>query len=462
MDRHTSRHAIVWVTALAMTLGLAPASPAQAHIGSSQAVGGRGTAIIDGKLSSGEWVDAGAVDLAVKIGSGQTTRGRVLIQNDDQNLYFALWVDVRDVPSSVIFSSFVVEFDNDHSGGTRDEGDDVFVANPPGNFFDDYRTYLPPCPADALCGLLDSDGGGTSDGHVVTIRTADEVVYEISKPLDSADDAHDFSLHAGDIVGFWLDLVVFTPTEFLETAYPTFGPSPSLMADLRIVGATPPPPADTTAPTITSSISPAPNSNGWNNVPTTISWIVADAESGIATSSGCEPTTVSADTAAATSTCTATNGAGLSASANATVRLDATAPVIAFDGNAGTYQIDQIVEIHCTASDALSGLATSSDCGSISGPAYAFPIGTSNYLRSTTDRAGNTTSAATSITIDVTAASLCNLTTSFVSNDGVANSLCKKLEAGSSNAFGYELEAQTGKAISSHDAAILLALVTRL
>ena len=462
MDEHIGRHAIVWITALAITLGLSPVTPAQAHIGGTQPVGGRGTAVIDGHLSSGEWVGAGAVDLSVKVGGSQTARGRVLIQNDDQNLYFALWVDVRDVPSSVIFSSFVVEFDNHHSGGMREEGDDVFVANPPGNFFDDYRTYLPPCPAGALCGLLDTDGGGTSDGHVVTVRTADEVVYEISKPLDNADNAHDFSLRAGDVVGFWLDLVVFTPTEFLETTYPTFGPSPSLMADLRIVGATPPPPADTTAPAINPSISPAPNANGWNNGPTTISWTVADAESGIATSSGCGPTTVSADTAAATSTCTATNGAGLSASANATVRLDATAPVIAFDGNAGTYQIDQIVEIGCTASDALSGLMTSSDCGSISGPAYAFPIGTSTYVRGATDRAGNTTSASTSISVAVTAASLCGLTTSFVLKDGVANSLCKKLEAGSYDAYRNELEAQTDKAITPHDAEILLALVTRL
>jgi hypothetical protein len=456
MKMHVGRHAIVFITVLAITLGLAPAVPGQAHVGNSQAVGGRGTATIDGHLSSGEWVNAGAVDLAVKIGGGQTTRGRVLIQNDDQNLYFALWVDVRDIPSSVIFSSFVVEFDNDHSGGTRDEGDDVFVANPPGDFFDDYRTYLPPCPANALCGLLDTDGDGTSDGRVVTIRTADEVVYEISKPLDSADDAHDFSLHAGDIVGFWLDLVVFTPTEFLETPYPTSGPSPSLMADLRIVG------ADTTAPAISSSISPMPNASGWNNGPTTISWIVSDPESGIATSSGCGPTTVSNDTAATTSTCTATNGAGLSAKATATVRLDVTAPVITFDGNAGTYQIDEIVEIHCIASDALSGLATPSDCGSISGPAYTFPFGPSTYLRSATDRASNTTSASTTIRVAVTSASLCVLTTSFVSKHVIANSLCKKLEAGSYNAYVSELEAQTGKAISPHDAEILSALVTRL
>ncbi len=461
MDKNVGRHAIAWITALAITLGLSPAIPAQAHFGNSQPVGGRGTALIDGHLAPGEWVGAGVVDLAVKIGGGQTTRGRVLIQNDDQNLYFALWIDVRDVPSSVIFSSFVVEFDNDHSGGTRDEGDDVFVANPPGDFFDDYRTYLPPCPAAALCGLLDSDGGGTSDGHVVTVRTADEVVYEVSKPLDSADDAHDFSLRAGDIVGFWLGVVVFTP-DFQETTYPVSGPSPSLMADLRIVGSTPPPLADTTAPTINSSISPAPNANGWNNGPTTVSWTVADPESDIATSSGCGPTTLSNDTAATTSTCAATNGAGLSATASATVRLDATAPLIAFDGNAATYQVDQIVDIHCTASDALSGLATSSDCGSISGPAYAFPIGTSTYLRGATDRAGNATSASTSFTVDVTAASLCSLTASFVSNDGVAASLCKKLDAGAYPAFRHELEAQTGKAIPSPYAAILLALVTRL
>jgi hypothetical protein len=300
---------------------------------------------------------------------------------------------------------------------------------------------------------------GTNDGRLVMVRTPAEVVYEVSKPLDSADDAHDFSLRPGDVVGFWMSLSVFTPTEHVDTAYPFFVPSAPGMADLRIVGPTP---QDTTPPTIASSISPAPNASGWNSEPTTVSWTVADAESGVASSSGCGPTLITSDTAATATTCSATNGAGLSATSSVTVRLDATPPLVTLDGNAGTYDVDDNVQIDCTASDALSGLATPTDCGSVSGPAYTFPIGASIHERTATDLAGNTTTAAATFTVVVTTDGTCELATSFVANQGIATSLCKKLETGSYDAFRNELRALTGNAISPHDAETLLALVSAL
>jgi hypothetical protein len=53
-----------------------------------------------------------------------------------------------------------------------------------------------------------------------------------------------------------------------------------------------------------------------------------DPQSGIASSSGCAPTTLTADTTGATLTCSAINGAGLSASVPATIKIDKTTPVI--------------------------------------------------------------------------------------------------------------------------------------
>ncbi len=83
---------------------------------------------------------------------------------------------------------------------------------------------------------------------------------------------------------------------------------------------------DRSPPVIVSSVTPPPNAAGWNNSDVTIAWTVLDAGSGIATSVGCSPVTLTSETAGQNFTCTATNTAGLSASASVTVKLDKTPP----------------------------------------------------------------------------------------------------------------------------------------
>jgi hypothetical protein len=114
--------------------------------------------------------------------------------------------------------------------------------------------------------------------------------------------------------------------------------------------------------------------------------------------------------------CTATDSAGhASDAATATVRLDRTAPTVAYSGNAGTYGVDATVDIWCAASDALSGLdSAATDCTSIRGPAYRFAIGTNTFTASAADIAGNRAMASTSFDVRVTAAGLCVLTIRFV------------------------------------------------
>lgn len=159
---------------------------------------------------------------------------------------------------------------------------------------------------------------------------------------------------------------------------------------------------------------------------------------------------------------TVTNQDGLT-SAERTVAvntLDVTAPVITFAGNAGTYTVDQQVAISCSATDSESGVA-SSTCTTWKGPAYTFTVGGAGNTLSATavDYAGNPASASTSFTVGVSNASLCALVQRFVSNAGVAKSFCAKLAPGSYGAFRNEVSAQTGKKISSADAAVLLQLV---
>ncbi|HKH31415.1 MAG TPA: hypothetical protein VKA45_10210, partial [Gaiellaceae bacterium] len=58
--------------------------------------------------------------------------------------------------------------------------------------------------------------------------------------------------------------------------------------------------------------------------------------------------------------------------------------------------------------------------------------------------------------------SLCALVRSYVGSAGVANSLCTKLARGAYAAFANEVDAQTGKALTADEAAILKGLVAQL
>ena len=93
-----------------------------------------------------------------------------------------------------------------------------------------------------------------------------------------------------------------------------------------------------------------------------------------------------------------------------TIKRDANGPVIAFAGNAGTYSVDQTVSITCSATDAMSGIASSS-CPSASGEAYSFAIGANSLAATASDQAGNQSSATASFTVAVTTDGLCALTT---------------------------------------------------
>jgi hypothetical protein len=218
---------------------------------------------------------------------------------------------------------------------------------------------------------------------------------------------------------------------------------------------------DASAPTIAPTVSGTMGLAGWYTSDVTVLWNVADGTSGVASNSGCSATTTTTDNGGTTYTCTATNGAGLSATQSVSARRDATVPAIAYAGNAGSYTVDQTVAITCSASDAMSGLAGNT-CANVSGAAYTFAAGTNNFSAAAQDVAGNGNTASTSFTVVVTPGSVCALVERWVSNAGVANSMCVKLRQGSYGAFRNELSAQSGKKITEANAAILLRLVNLL
>ena len=68
--------------------------------------------------------------------------------------------------------------------------------------------------------------------------------------------------------------------------------------------------ADVTAPVITVNVFGTLGDNGWYVTNVLVNWDVTDPETGVASETGCGPTTLNADAASRKLTCAATNGAG--------------------------------------------------------------------------------------------------------------------------------------------------------
>ena len=118
---------------------------------------------------------------------------------------------------------------------------------------------------------------------------------------------------------------------------------------------------DTTPPTITASIFPAPNAAGWNNTPVTVTFACTDAGSGIVTCP--PPVAVSADGAGQAISGTAVDAAGNSSSTSAIVNLDQVAPEVSSTrepaANANGWNNGQVT-VTFTAADLLSGVVLES------------------------------------------------------------------------------------------------------
>ena len=222
---------------------------------------------------------------------------------------------------------------------------------------------------------------------------------------------------------------------------------------------------DVTPPEIASSVAGTLGNNGWYVSNVGVSWTVEDAESTVASQTGCGPVTVVADTHGATFTCQAASAGG-GASKAVTIKRDASAPAIVFAGNLGAYGAADLVAITCSVSDATSGLATST-CPGATAPAWSFGLGSHTLSASAKDNAGNEATAAATFTVGVDLGDMQTLISASVTGPGaagVANSLMAKLRGPRPNvaAFINEVRAQTGKRITAEMAAVLIALAGAL
>src|SRR2546427_1969938 len=180
---------------------------------------------------------------------------------------------------------------------------------------------------------------------------------------------------------------------------------------------------DIVPPTISGAATTSPNANGWYNGPVTVHFTCQD-NSGAVDCPG--DVTLRTEGAGQSVTGTARDAAGNTASATVgPLNIDLTAPTITFSGGL-TYTVDQAVSIICTATDALSGIATAT-CPGASGPAYGFGLGAHRLDATAMDKAGNTRSASTTFTVGVTRATLCAVVRRLVTKEKVAKSLCRTL-----------------------------------
>jgi hypothetical protein len=163
-------------------------------------------------------------------------------------------------------------------------------------------------------------------------------------------------------------------------------------------------PPDSTPPVITPNIVGTLGNNGWYRSDVNVNWSVVDNESAISSSSGCSPTTISADTAGVPLTCTATSAGGTS-SHSVTIKRDATAPTIsgsAAPGPNGNGWNNTDVTVSFSCNDGLSGIASCGPNQTLSSEGAGQSV-----TGTAVDNAGNSaTSTVSNINIDKTAPSV--------------------------------------------------------
>ena len=217
---------------------------------------------------------------------------------------------------------------------------------------------------------------------------------------------------------------------------------------------------DAQTPATTASLSPAANSSGWNNSNVTVTLSAVDVPGGPGirditySAAGAQPIALTTHIGSSTQFTisvegktivqyNATNKDGLTEALHTlSISVDKTPPAITFLGNQQTYGILETVQITCSATDALSGVL-SSTCKDVQGLAYQFAPSGNTISATTSDFAGNVTTASTSFSLRVTYEDLCTLGQQFLATStrtpGHANVLGNSMCAHLSSAQAAEL-----------------------
>ncbi|WP_076260308.1 OmpL47-type beta-barrel domain-containing protein [Intrasporangium flavum] len=176
---------------------------------------------------------------------------------------------------------------------------------------------------------------------------------------------------------------------------------------------------DLSSPSITPSQAPAQNVHGWNNTDVNVSFACDDQTELSGLSACTAPSTVTTEGLAQKVVGTATDNAGNSTSAAATVNIDKSAPGITGAPDraanpAGWYKDD--VTVSFTGTDGLSGI------DSVTGPQHLGEGEAQSVIGTATDNAGNAaTTTVSGINIDKTSPNLSAAPTTLPNDNGWYN-----------------------------------------
>jgi hypothetical protein len=172
--------------AIALAAALAAVIAGAAHASDPYALRGYGTAAVDGVLSPGEWDPAGHSEFMANRSpaeGGGTVPATLMVMNDATNLYLALRVAVTTLDNST--------FDSLFPGSTPFAPGSDILRVVPWTFEDSHWHQTGPSSWEWA---MDLTYGGTQDGTSSVQVSNGVAVFEVSHPLDSLDDLHDFSL----------------------------------------------------------------------------------------------------------------------------------------------------------------------------------------------------------------------------------------------------------------------------
>jgi len=206
--------------------------PASATAVNSLVLRGFGTATLDGAMGPGEWDPAGHHDFTVNRAppEGGTVPATIYVMNDGANLYIALKVANAIVGRSTLEIPF---------GDLFTEGADNLYVNSSGIFSDRFKHEVVP---NGWQTVNDTSYGGTDDGAEAEADGPGYSFYELSHPLNDADDAHDFSLGVPDRPEFNVRFVHCSSLGSCAAASYFPGPSSRDQADLVVVSGSRVPP----------------------------------------------------------------------------------------------------------------------------------------------------------------------------------------------------------------------------
>ncbi|MEO8677869.1 MAG: PKD domain-containing protein [Vicinamibacterales bacterium] len=207
---------------------------------------------------------------------------------------------------------------------------------------------------------------------------------------------------------------------------------------------------DVGVPLVSTTLTPAPNANGWNNAPVTAHFTCADPTSGVATCPADQ--IIATDGAAQSVSGEGTDRAGNGSTASATVSIDRGPPVVKLDSPvSGTIFSVPTATVTGTIADALSGVAGATCNGapaSVNGASLSCGVtltaGANLVTVALMDRAGNASTASINLTYIVPSAVTITSLPVLVASEGQPYSYLVQASPADGRTFQFSLDQAPG------------------